>query len=47
MEALCYIAHASSGDKAVRSWLENNRDKLGAYYDWEEDYTSRFLKEKN
>ena len=46
MEALCYIAHASSGDKAVRSWLENNREKLGAYYDWEEDYTARFLKEK-
>lgn len=46
MEALSYIANASSGDKAVKNWLSTNGDKVGAYYDWEKEYTAQFLKAK-
>jgi len=43
---LCHITHADSGDKAVRSWLDNNRDKVDEYYTWEKEYTSRYLKQQ-
>lgn len=43
---LCHIAHAGSGDKAVRQWLDSNREKVSEYYAWEKEYTGRFLKEQ-
>lgn len=43
---MAYLVHADSDDKAVRSWLNANGDKVDDYYAWEKEYTARFLKEK-
>ena len=43
---MCYLANAESDDKAVRTWLNTNGDKVDDYYTWEKEHTARFLKEK-
>ncbi len=43
---MAYLVHAGSDDKAVRTWLTANGDKVDDYYAWEKEYTARFLKEK-
>lgn len=46
-EAVAYLAYASTDDKEVKNWLKDNGDKIGAYYDWEKDYSVGVLKEKH
>ncbi len=46
-EAVAYLAYASTDDKDVKSWIKDNGDKIGAYYDWEKDYSVGVLKEKH
>lgn len=33
-----YIALSSSGDKAIADWLEENKDDVGGFYRWFENY---------
>jgi hypothetical protein len=46
-EAVAYLAYASTDDKEVKDWLKENGEKIGAYYEWEKDYSVGVLKEKH
>lgn len=46
IEALSHLLAASSEDKAVARWLEENKEKVDTYYAWEKEYTVQYLKDK-
>lgn len=45
-KTLSHLIAASSDDKAVARWLEDNNDKVDNYYAWEKEYSVQYLKDK-
>lgn len=37
-ETLAYIVYASENDKKIGKWIEGNRDKIDAFYEWDKTY---------
>ena len=37
-ETLAYIVYASQDDKKIGKWIEANREKIDAFYNWDKDY---------
>jgi Tfp pilus assembly protein PilF len=38
LEPFSYIVYASSDSKSVSKWIKANRDKIDAFYDWDQQY---------
>ncbi len=38
LEPFSYIVYASSKSKSVTKWIRANRDKIDAFYDWDQQY---------